>query len=115
MLRRLVTTFALLAFVLQGFATQTHIHYLAQGTSAQTTALANAVSNRDHNPRAPSDDPLHCAFCQEFLLAGAFVAPAAIATPVPTEITTPVHAVETSFAMAEGRSHAWTSRGPPLA
>ena len=121
-LRGAITVFALLAFIIQSFATQTHIHVSAlseqgcgaQQVAAQSIAAKNSTSlNREQIPRVPSDDPAHCPFCQEFLLSGAYVAPVVLAVPLPVQITASAPLMEVRFVIAEAVSHRWNSRGPP--
>jgi hypothetical protein len=122
-LRGVVAGFALLAFIVQSFATQTHIHVtgqseqgaIAQQIAAETIAAkASASLNREHTPRQPTDDPAHCPLCQEFLLSGAYVAPVVLAIPLPAQVTTPAPLTAVRFVIAEAVSHGWNSRGPPL-
>jgi hypothetical protein len=122
-LRGVVTAFALLAFVLASFVTQTHIHIPAApafGSGATTLAKTDAgkagVSrDRDQQPGAPADDPAHCPLCQEFLVAGAYVAPAPIDLPLPmlTAVVTP--SLIQSIGFIRTATHSWLSRAPPLA
>jgi|SRR5450755_4491940 len=122
-LRGVITAFALLAFIVQSFATQTHIHIpgqselapVAQQATTQTIVTKAPPSlNREHSPQLPTDDPAHCPLCQEFLLSGAYVAPVILAIPLPAQITTPAPLTAVRFVIAEAVSHGWNSRGPPL-
>jgi hypothetical protein len=119
-LRGVITAFALLAFIVQSFATQTHIHIPGQseqgfGTQevvAQAVAAKASLSG-EQTPRLPADDPAHCPLCQEFLLSGAYVTPVILAIPLPAQITTPAPLTAVRFVIAEVVSHGWNSRGPP--
>jgi hypothetical protein len=99
----------LLALVVQGYATQAHIHGLVPDSVASTT---------DHSPghgKVPlNDDPARCPVCQQIAHAGQYVAPAwltpfllvlAISTIEITTIAKPRY---------DAVSHNWRSRGPPL-
>src|SRR5665213_3415901 len=78
------TFFFLLTFLLQGFATQTHIHLPANSGigvpavvgGASELVKASSSQQREHE-RAPAKDSSDtCPLCQQILIAGAFVSPA---------------------------------------
>jgi hypothetical protein len=96
--------FLAFAFLFQGFAVQTHIH---------SPAPVSAAAKNGH--KTLPGDPAKCPLCQEFLLSGSFVTPAALPLPVPAV---------TGFAAvlfpAPPRarlfpSHPWQGRAPPQA
>jgi hypothetical protein len=101
--------FMLVAFTVQGFAVQTHIHGDPASTNSQIT--------HDSLPSQPSPqdpyDPANCPLCQEMLHAGIYVAPVVADFVVilnavafaPTYILVPHAATE--------RQHSWQSRAPP--
>jgi hypothetical protein len=104
---RLVLAFTLAAFAQASYVTQTHIHV------ADLHATSSAAGPNEHkNPLR--DDPAHCPLCQEFLLAGAYIAPAPVLLPLPTlaAFHIPQHVRELIFVAVF--SHAWYGRGPPL-
>lgn len=116
-LRVLVAAFALFSFLISGFAAQTHIHLtapagalaIADGAPASKIAL-----NRDHKAPALPDDPAHCAFCQELLVAGSYVAPTPFVIPLPVQIATVVPMMTETVSVIQAFSHGWRGRGPPL-
>ena len=123
-LRGVISAFALLAFIISGFATQTHIHIPAQsGFGIASTAVGNqkiaaksaASLDRERPSRTPADDPANCPLCQEYLVAGAYVTPAPIALPVPTVTVIVTQSLIQSIAFARAATHSWLSRAPPLA
>ena len=107
---RSLTWILLLAFTLQSYITQTHIHPVAH-----PAANASIVKNASQAPApAPADrDALNCPFCQAIATAGAFFTPAAPLLILPTlwvRVTPPpVSLVLLHPAFARG----WNSRAPP--
>ncbi len=100
----------LLAFALQGFVTQTHIHIPAVGTTEQ----ADSFDGGKVPGKAPSkNDEANCPICQAFASAGHFVTPAvaaALALTVTTSVIT--LAVEASH-LVPLVTHIWHGRAPP--
>ncbi len=104
---RWVTVFALLAFFIQGFAVQTHIH--EQAPVARTAALPVPA-------KAPlkSQDPVdQCRLCQELVHAGSFITPSTAATPAGLTYITAIFAVLAAPTSASATAFAWQSRAPP--
>ena len=100
----------LLAFVLQSFIAQTHIH----GSSLDFAGVAKiAVTQPPTHGKTPSDNgAVDCPFCQAVVHAGALLAPA------PPLLLLPAGArYETLFvtmrAIAVASAHSWQSRAPP--
>lgn len=107
--QRYVTLFALLAFFLQSFAVQSHIHPLDKPAS-----VAAAINNIP----APIKkiDPVDlgsCRLCQELIHAGAFVAPSAFAVPASQSAAAIVFAALPLLAGMLAPAFAWQSRAPP--
>jgi hypothetical protein len=107
--RRYVTLFALLAFLLQSFAVQSHIHPLDKPAS-----VAAAVNNIP----APVKkiDPVDlgsCRLCQELIHAGAFVAPSAFAMPASQNAAAIIFTALPLLAGMLAPAFAWQSRAPP--
>lgn len=108
-----VTLFALLAFALQSYTTQTHIHKPAlPGWAGIAAALDLNVPVK--GDKAPTkQDQQNCPLCQGVAHAGAFVSPVAATVLAPTlsvQIIAAVLGAGTSF---DTLSHNWQSRGPP--
>ena len=101
--RLAVTLFALLAFTLQSYAMQVHVH----GTSI-------AASQKLEETQKPSDTA-HCPICQEILHFGHYVTPS-MANLSPLLLVVPFAA---RFAERIGGislpSRGWNSRAPPSA
>jgi|SRR5215469_12727025 len=108
---RAIAWILLLAFTLQSFVTQTHIHAAFDGGAART-----AVAHGPTGKKAPADNgKAECPFCQAIVHAGAFYAPPAQTLALPlswAKIATSFFVVE-SFVSAS--SHLWRSRAPPQA
>lgn len=107
--RRYITLFALLAFFLQSFAVQSHIHPLDKPAS-----VATAINNIP----APVKkiDPVDlgsCRLCQEIIHAGAFIAPSAFSVPASQSAAAIVFAALPLLAGVLAPAFAWQSRAPP--
>ena len=114
--------FALLAFIVSGFATQTHIHIPAQAEQgfgaqpAQKLAAKDSTSlDREQKQRGPTDDPTRCPLCQEYLHSGAYVTPVPAVFPLPIMTVTVAPLLIASVAIIRAVSHSWYGRAPPLA
>lgn len=131
--RSSLTFLALFAFAVQSFVTQTHIHRMWAESAVSTTAAqslpsitaeksaaaAIAVASRatrpePKDPYAPNEDPANCPLCQEILHAGHYIAPVAVALPLP--MAAPIGTVVFVQALLHraSTSHGWRSRAPPL-
>lgn len=120
-MRLAVTLFVALTFVLQGFATQTHVHFstdhdvnvnFSDGNTAKVTEALPSQKG-DHGKLPSKDDPANCPFCQQILIAGAFVSPTTVAVLLPTQLPLPaprMFAISSSF---RSISHSWHGRAPP--
>lgn len=108
-----VTLFALLAFALQSYTTQTHIHKPAlPGWAGIAAALDLDVPVK--NGKAPAkQDQQNCPLCQGVAHAGAFVSPTAAAALAPTLSVQIIAAVLGAAIRFDTLSHDWQSRGPP--
>jgi len=110
-----VTLFALLAFALQSYTTQTHIHKpTLPGFAGIAAALDLDTPVKDG--KAPvKQDQQNCPLCQGVFHAGAFISPSAAAALLPT-LSVQIIAVALHVAVVfDAVSHNWQSRGPPLA
>jgi hypothetical protein len=109
--RRFVMFVAVLAFALQSFITQTHIHGDAQGLGG-IVKIATAPS------AAQGNAPLHhgtadCPFCQAVIHAGVFVASATPLLHLPFVWVKTVALFFTARADSGATAHHWQSRAPP--
>lgn len=109
---RAIACLLLLAFTLQSFITQTHIHGIFDpaGDSQIVKAQVNAPS---HNGKAPADNPADCPLCQAIAHAGVFFTPSAPALILPISWAEMLAPVVLAGAIDRFSSHPWHSRAPP--
>jgi hypothetical protein len=75
--KQAMTLLLVIAFALQSFVTQTHIH----GAAETQSCISNCVSAAP-GPQSPFDERADCPFCQAIVHAGVFFAPAVLVIPV---------------------------------
>jgi hypothetical protein len=110
--RLLLIAVVLLAFVIQSFATQTHIHPLP-GVSAD--AALKLVASGTHNKKGntPTDDsPDNCPLCQLFY-GGQYVAPTTLVFFLPMAAVSTIEIALGVTPHYDAVSHSWRGRGPP--
>lgn len=118
MMRLVYTFFLLLAFALQSFAVQTHIHVAPRYSSSLAgwvngTASAPTAVRRDL-PAVPRDgDVFHCPLCQAVLSGGDYLVPVAAYLFLPHVYFVRSSAPGTVVFADIRFSHAWHSRAPP--
>jgi hypothetical protein len=117
----------LVAFALQSYVTQTHIHFAGHVVTGGFTfpgessggqsdkALGAAQDQGDHDKYPPGDDPANCPICQEIMYSGHYVAPGAIAVLLPTIAVPTFTRVDVALSFISRVSHIWQVRGPPRA
>lgn len=109
---RVIVWIVLLAFTLQSFITQTHIHGLSGGSGSAATV--KVLASGSPPGKAPKQDsPADCPFCQAITHAGAFSAPSAPSLILPVqlaEIAAPPFLIAVT---GIAPSHPWQSRAPP--
>ena len=120
--RRLVLAIALLAFSLQSYITQTHVHFAtsqvfglsSSDTFTPTAKLAHGKTAPDK--KTPSnDDPANCPICQAAMHSGQFITPTASAFLLPSETASIVPLAIAVLTASETISHNWQGRAPPKA
>ncbi|HEX4104724.1 MAG TPA: hypothetical protein VHX92_00690 [Rhizomicrobium sp.] len=102
---RLVACLILVAFTLQSYITQTHIHNVAPAATAKITPL--------HGNAPVDDNPVDCPFCQAVAHDGPFFAPAVpllILSIEFVELAAPALRFHRSW---DAPAHIWQSRAPP--
>jgi len=103
---RFIACLILVAFTLQSYITQTHIH------NAAPAAIAKIVSQAPS--KAPIDDnPMDCPFCQAVAHDGPFflpTVPLVILSIEFVELAAPALRFHRSW---EAPAHIWQSRAPP--
>jgi hypothetical protein len=126
--RQVLPMLMLVAFALQSYVTQTHIHFAghvvtggftfsgeegSKGASGQ--ALGAARDQDDHDKYPPGDDPANCPICQEIMYAGHYVAPAAVHVVLISLPAATIAVVATVPYYFFALSHNWQGRAPPRA
>ena len=114
--RLAITFFALLAFTLQTYVTQTHIHGVSPVNFAATTSALDGSAAQKHLPDKlpPSNDPANCPICQEILHSGHYVTPSATVLLLPIAAAFTIASIVEIVTIAAVYSHGWKSRAPPL-
>ncbi len=102
----------LVAFALQSYVFQTHIHFAA-GDLAHLTIGANTAPSGHHDNFPANDDPANCPICQEILHSGHFVTPSAAALLLPMLAVSTILLVERPLPHILAPSHGWRGRAPP--
>ncbi len=117
--RSVVLTLALLAFALQSYITQTHIHFVsAQAFGLSGDNFTPTIKTTDGKTapakKTPSnDDPANCPVCQAAAHAGQFITPSAIGFALPSETVAIVPLAIVVLTASETVSHGWQGRAPP--
>ena len=120
-LSRFVMLVTLIAFSVQTYLTQTHIHIASESRSAltletvadMTKALTGApAAPKDKYP--PNEDPANCPLCQELIHSGQFVTPAAAAILLPSLSVSVIDLVASVPTLTRAVTHIWRGRAPPL-
>jgi hypothetical protein len=120
--RRALLLFALTAFALQGYVTQTHIHFAPGSFGAMlsdTGKIVPVAQSAEKDGTLPrdkwpaNDDPANCPICQEMIHSGAFVTPTVAALALPTEVFSVIAIVIDVPQFTSAVSHSWRGRGPP--
>ena len=107
--RLVITLFALLAFTLQSYVTQIHIH----GANWNTATTLDAGKASQPGKLPAGDDQSTCPICQVIAHAGQFVTPAAFAISLPALAAFDVAIDRETATIAHSYSHSWKSRAPP--
>ena len=122
--QKLILLVSLVAFVLQSYIVQTHIHFapsidsgivVSKSLVTDSKAGAPTTQNSDRGRYPPNDDPAHCSICQEFLHAGQYLAPAPAMALLLTVVEVPVTIVRVIPVVIAPVSHDWHGRAPPIA
>jgi hypothetical protein len=108
-----VTLLALLAFTLQSYTTQTHIHKPTLPGWAGIAAALDLDAPAKNGNGPIKQDQQNCPLCQGVAHAGAFVSPSAAAVLAPTLSVQIIAATLSTAVRFDALSHDWQSRGPP--
>jgi len=113
--RWFLVAFTVLALVLQGYATQTHIHPQTNPLSfsaAKADGVASTSGPSKKSDHPSDDDPDNCPLCQ-LLYGGQFVAPNALVFFLPLLAVSTIETVLGAVPHFDAVSHNWLGRGPP--
>lgn len=108
--RRFLVAVMLLALVVQGYATQTHIHK-QNGSTVSVALKADGSPKHDNFP--VNDDPANCAICQQIIHAGQFLAPAWLSPFLLILAISKIEIATLAIPRFDAVSYDWRSRGPP--
>jgi hypothetical protein len=113
--RRALVFVLLVAFALQGYVVQTHIHFAADAPLALGSAShdAKAAVGGHHDKFPPGEDPANCPICQEILHTGQFVTPATLSVLPPAVAVSTIVFVDAARPFISVASHSWRGRAPP--
>jgi len=111
--------FCLLAFGLQTFTAQTHIH-LRGGVDDPRLAGIGSYAGKDQSgtkghPIPARDSRETCPLCQVAVHAGAFLTPSVWVLEIPTHIAASSSLGERADRTIDPTSYIWRSRAPPQA
>jgi hypothetical protein len=109
---RAIAWVVLLAFTLQSFITQTHIHGVFGGGNAAAKVLA---SGSPHGKAPGQNSSADCPFCQAITHAGAFAAPSAPSLILPVSLAEIGAPLLLAAIIGIAPSLPWHSRAPPRA
>lgn len=109
---RHVTWLLVLAFSLQSYITQTHIHFTPH--TIDHVAGGKLVANTPAHNKSPADDGTGaCPFCQAVANASAFFAPTAPLILPPVSWVEAVSLPIRAGTIGGPTAHSWHSRAPP--
>jgi hypothetical protein len=120
--RQVLLFFVCLAFSLQSYTAQTHIHFLPVPASSfdKGAVFAGAVKPTKAQERQPlpdkfpgNDDPAKCPLCQVVAHGGQYVWPTSIILSLPDLPAAVVPVAISVLRLVERDSHNWQSRAPP--
>jgi hypothetical protein len=112
--------FVCLAFSLQSYTAQTHIHFPPASASSFSNDATFAGKSNKAQERQPvpdkfpgNDDPAKCPLCQVVAHGGQYVWPTSIILSLPDLPATVVPVAVSVLRLVERDSHSWQSRAPP--
>jgi hypothetical protein len=108
--RSVLNLVVLLAFTLQAFLVQTHLHNLPDSF----LPVAGVTASAPDNTPAPLDAD-KCFLCQEYVHSGAYLTPAVAVVLPPSAVVSLLPQALTPVYAAKPHSHNWMGRAPPRA
>jgi len=115
--RLAVAALAFVAFALQSYVTQTHIHgaFVSSDVAKISKQVAGKAPGEPHDKYPANDDPANCPICQEILHAGQYVAPGAIVFALPVETIAVIPLSLDAPLIVKAIPLGWRGRAPPHA
>lgn len=110
---RALILLTLVAFTLQGFLVQTHIHQITNGVAPALDVFDGVPAKGDKAPAKNSDQ--NCPLCQQFASAGSFLTPSAAVALAPTLSVSVIQLAVIPAAQRIAITHIWRGRAPPHA
>lgn len=102
---RSIVWLLLVAFTLQSFITQTHVHGVDTSARVNTPAAHHTTPSRN--------DATRCPFCQAIIHSGTFFAPTAPDLLLPIMLATAAAPSVVSGVIERASARPWQSRAPP--
>ena len=111
---RTITCLTLVAFVVSGFLTQTHIHHLVGKGAAAAVDIFDTNPSPAHDGKLPTkNSDQNCPLCQQFAGAGSFVTPTAAAMLAPSLVVSVIAVATYATHDVTPITHTWRGRAPP--
>ncbi|HVV27298.1 MAG TPA: DUF2946 family protein [Rhizomicrobium sp.] len=118
--RALVALICILAFSLQGYIGQTHIHAARGGDSVSRSVFSNSFAGVSADRKAPSqpdqgqDNPYRCPYCQVAASLGAMLGVSVLLITMPAAQLAVEPLANLAAAADSPASYVQRNRGPPL-
>ncbi len=114
-MRSLLAIVLFVAFGLQSYVTQTHIHLPPSAVAAFSVGHVGVSSAKPvEKDKHPGDeDPAHCPLCQAVAASGSFVMPVLPVLLLPVFSSAIAEAASYLPIIVSPLSHDWRGRGPP--
>jgi hypothetical protein len=112
---RLAVMAIALAFAVQSFVVQIHIHGQPAGAPVAVDLFDGNGFAPAKDGKAPKNDEGSCPLCQAFAAAGNFVTPAAAAILLPAFSVSIIDVVVHATHVIVRPAHNWRGRAPPRA
>jgi len=109
--RLLLVAFVLLAFSVQSFLTQSHIHPISHDRAAVALHLNFGPAKPGNLPLG--DDSMNCSLCKEILQSGHFLGTALIVLALPAQVVSSFETAKAPEPLTTHTSFRWNSRAPP--
>jgi hypothetical protein len=109
--RLLLVAFVLLAFSVQSFLTQSHVHPIIHDRAAVALHLNIGPAKPGNLPLG--DDSMNCSLCKEILQSGHFLGSALLVFALPAQVVSAFETAKIPEPPTTHTSFRWNSRAPP--